>query len=112
MERDVKQLEKDVLELVRKAEDGAMEAGRKWAKAVGELVPLELPAMRQVVKEAFDFTDEVLKLQRQFAYNVLEAVSTLPKARMAPHTARGPARPATHQRTTTAHPKTKTTRVA
>lgn len=111
MERDVKQMEKDVFELVRKAEDGAMEAGRKWAQAVGELVPLELPAMRQVVKEAFDFTDEVLKLQRQFAYNVLKAMS-MPKARMTSHTAHKAPQPTSHARTTTAHPRTKTTRVA
>ena len=108
MERDVMQMEKDVFELVRKAEDSAVEAGRKWAKAVGELVPLELPAMRRVVKEAFDFTDEMLKLQRQFVYNVLQAVGMTSEAKVTAH--RAP-QPTTHQRTAT-HPKPKTTRVA
>jgi hypothetical protein len=108
MERDVEQFEKDLVEFVRKAEESALDAGRKWAKSVGELVPLEVPAVRQVVKEVFDYTEEVLKLQRQFAFNVLKAMSPAPKGKTATHaatTARAP-------RATTAHPRTRTTRVA
>lgn len=108
MERDVKQLEKDVLEMVGKAEDSAMEAGRKWAQAVWEMVPIEMPAVRRLVKETFDFTDEVLKLQRQFAHNVLKAMNVPPKARVAAHQA---PQPTAHQRTAT-HPRTKASRVA
>ena len=100
MNRDVEQFEKDLLELVRKTEDTALDAGRKWAKAVGELMPVEMPGMHQVVKEAFDFTEEVLKLQRQFAFNVLKAMGPVPKAKVEPHTAR------------TTQPRTRTTKVA
>lgn len=112
MERDMEQLENDVFELVRKAEDTAVEAGRKWAKAVGEMVPLELPLMRQVVKEALDFTDEVLKLQRQFALKMMQAMGAPTRTR--PERMVHKEQPTkAHPRTrTTTHPRTRTTKVA
>jgi hypothetical protein len=65
--------EKEILEAMRRSEESALETGRKWAKAVGEAVPMEMPVVREFVKGAFDFTDEVLKSQRKFARTMLRA---------------------------------------
>lgn len=97
------EMQQHALELVRKAEEAALEAGRKWAGTVGELVPMEMPFARQVVKDALDFTEEVLRLQREFVHGVVEAlheampkptaVRPAPKRTAATHTPRAASRP-------------------
>lgn len=66
-------LEEEVFDFVRKCEELVVEAGRKWARAVGEFVPVEMPAVRGLVKGAFDLTEEVLKVEREFAHDMLRA---------------------------------------
>lgn len=75
--RDTEELEDRAFEFVRKSEESAVEAGRKMAKAMGEFVPVEMPALRDMVKEIFDFTEEALKLQREFAHDMLKAARPL-----------------------------------
>lgn len=71
--RETDRLGEEVFGFVRKSEESLLEAGRKWAKTIGELVPVEVPAVRELVKGIFDFTEEVLKVQREFAHNLLRA---------------------------------------
>ncbi len=67
------QEEKEVFEVVRRSEESVLEAGRKWAKAVGDALPVELPVVRELVRGAFDFAEEVLKAQREFAHSMMKA---------------------------------------
>lgn len=69
---DTERLE-EVFEFVRKSEESVLEAGRDWAKAMGELLPMEMPVTRELVKGVFDLTEEVLKIQREFAHNMVMA---------------------------------------
>ena len=70
--RDAVPLHEEVLEFVRKSEEAALEVGRKWADAVGEFVPVELPLVRDLRKQVFDSVEELLRIQREFALKMLE----------------------------------------
>ena len=74
--KEIARFEEDVFAKVATTEKAALEAGRKWAKSVGELVPVDLPLVREMVKEVFDFTEDVLRIQREFVHKML--VTTLP----------------------------------
>jgi len=67
-------LEEEVLSFVRKTEEGLMEASRRWAKAVDEFIPMETPAMRDMVKAVLDFTEKTLEVQLEFARKMLDEV--------------------------------------
>ena len=94
-------MEKEVFDLVHQLEDSVLDAGRKWATAVGDAVPVELPFVRELVKSAFDFGEEVMKAQRRFVHSMMEvtrsAARSVPRAtRKAPaHRATPRARPTT-----------------
>jgi hypothetical protein len=75
--RDTEQLDREVFAFVRKSEEAALEAARNWAKAVGEAAPVEMPMVHDLVKGVLDFTEEVLRIQREFAQNVLHQTRTM-----------------------------------
>jgi len=87
-------LEKDVLDFVRKSEEAVFDLGRKWADALAEFVPVEMPLVKDLQKQVFDFVEELLRGQREFAQRTLtdtrQAVvgSTKPAATHAPRTTR------------------------
>lgn len=70
--RDAVPLEEKVLDFVRKSEEAVVEVGRKWADAVGEFVPIEMPLVRDLRKQVLDLVEELLKMQREFAHKMLE----------------------------------------
>lgn len=82
----------DILEFVRKSEETITEASRKWGETLCDLVPGEGANLRKIVDDAFDFTDTVLKNQREFAHSVLDRLlgPTTPKRA----STRGPAKAA------------------
>jgi hypothetical protein len=87
-------VEEAVVDFVRKSEEAVLEVGRKWADAVGEFVPVEVPLVRDLKKQVFDTIEELLKMQREFAQKMLgmtrEAVvgSTKTTPAPAPRTAK------------------------
>ena len=62
--RDAVPLHEEVLEFVRKSKEAALEVGRKWADAVGEFVPVELPLVRDLRKQVFDSVEELLRIRQ------------------------------------------------
>ena len=96
-EKSVEQFEKTSLDLVRRAEEAAVQAARKWADDAINVVPIEARLVRQVITASFDFTEKVLKLQREFVERLVEAArvpttKVTPKlATKATHAARGTA---------------------
>ena len=69
--RNAVPLEETVLDFVRKSEEAALEVGRKWADAVTEFVPVEVPLVRDLQKQIFDLVDDLLHMQREFAQKML-----------------------------------------
>jgi len=65
-------IEEQVLDLVRKTEEASVDAGRKFAKAIGDFLPIEMPAIHELIKGVFDFTEGILKTQREFAQKMLQ----------------------------------------
>jgi hypothetical protein len=91
--RNAVPLEETVLDFVRKSEEAVVEVGRKWADAVGEFVPVEMPVVRDLRKRVFDLGEEFLKMQREFAHKMLDEtrkaiVGTKPAPTQAPRTAK------------------------
>ncbi len=69
--RNAVPLEETVVDFVRKSEEAVLEVGRKWAEAVDEFVPVELPLVRDLRKQVFDMVEELLRIQRDFAQKIL-----------------------------------------
>jgi hypothetical protein len=88
----------EILDFVRKSEETITEAGRKLGKTVCELVPGEAQSIRKAVDEAFDFTETILKSQREFADSLLDKVLGVPSSRRAPAAKRPPANRPARQR--------------
>jgi hypothetical protein len=91
--RNAVPLEETVLDFVRKSEEAVLEVGRKWADAVGDFVPVEMPVVRDLRKQVFDLVEELLKMQREFAHKMLDetrkaVVGTKPAPTHAPRTAK------------------------
>jgi len=94
--------EERIFDFVRQSEESVIDAGRKLAKTLDEFLPVEVPAVRELVEGVFDFTAKVMKIQRELAQRILEEANT---ARSSPRTTRrAPRASATHRVTTT--PKT------
>jgi hypothetical protein len=71
-QKEFEALKDDVFEFVRKSEAAVIDVGRKWADAVGEFMPVEMPLVREMTKQLFDFLDELLRIQREFALQMLD----------------------------------------
>jgi hypothetical protein len=71
------------LAAVRQSQDAVVEAVAAWAKAVEGLTPStpnlpgveELPKPQAVIENAFDFAQQLLDAQRDFARKVIAAAS-------------------------------------
>lgn len=75
----------EVLEFVRKSEETITEASRRWTESLlRELVPGNGEGVRKVVDEAFDFTERILKNQRELASSVLDTLLGPPPPKRAP----------------------------
>jgi len=72
MVKHVDRLEEEVFEFVRTSEEAAIETGRKLARVIEDVVPVEVPAVKKLVDGIFDFTGEVVKSQREFALKMLD----------------------------------------
>jgi len=52
-------LEETVVDFVRKSEEAVLEVGRKWAEAIDEFVPVEVPLVRDLRKQVFALLEEL-----------------------------------------------------
>jgi len=75
-------LEEEVFDFVRESEEAAL---GKAAETVGEFLPVEVPVVSELIEGILEFTEAVLKTQREFAQRILEqtrnvTTRTKPKA--------------------------------
>jgi hypothetical protein len=81
------EIQKEIVDMVRKSQDAVVEAIKLWADAVQSItssVPTpnlpysdKLPRPEEFVANAYDFAEQLLTSQRKFAENVLEATKPL-----------------------------------
>ena len=80
---DPTQAEQQYLDAVREGQQAIVDAVEAWSRNVEHLsgshppVPgaPELPTAQEVVENAFDFAEQLLAAQREFARNLLEATA-------------------------------------
>jgi hypothetical protein len=75
--------QEQTLKTVRQGQQAIIEGIRAWANAVEKAIPNvpatpyadELPTPHEIVQTSFEFAEQLLKSQRQFAEGVLDAAS-------------------------------------
>jgi len=65
-------LSDEVFDFVRKSEAAVVEVGRKWADSISEFVPVEMPLVHDLTRQVLDFLDELLRIQRDFARQMVD----------------------------------------
>ena len=82
-EQTLASAQEQTLKSIRETQQAVVEAVRTWADAVEKTVPAvpampfaeELPSPTEIVHTSFEFAEQLLKAQREFAENVLAAAS-------------------------------------
>jgi hypothetical protein len=75
--------QEQTLKAIRETQHGIVEAVRTWADAVEKTVPAvpampfaeEIPSPQEIIHTSFEFAEQLLKAQREFAENILAAAS-------------------------------------
>lgn len=102
--QETEKLDEDIFAFVRNTEDEALQAARDLANAVREWAPVDLPVVYRFLEAVFDFTDQVMQTQREFARKMLHQsrmmADRLEKASPGPTRAR-----TTHRAATAPHAK-------
>jgi hypothetical protein len=80
-------LQNEVLNTVRKSQEGVIDAIKTWVETVQSITPKvpavdmpfadKLPKPEEVLASAYDFAEQLLAGQRKFAEEVLKATSAL-----------------------------------
>ena len=75
--------QEQVLQSVKESQKTVLEAVSSWADVAGRStgsipsLPKDLPSVKVIVEDAFDFAAKLLETQRQFAVGVLGAVTPI-----------------------------------
>jgi hypothetical protein len=75
--------QEQTLKAIRESQQAVVEVVRTWATAVEKAIPEtpavpfanELPTPEQIVKTSFGFAEQLLKVQRDFAENLIAAAT-------------------------------------
>jgi len=80
-------VQNEVLNTVRKSQEGVIDAIKTWVETVQSITPKvpavdmpfadKLPKPEEIVAGAYDFAEQLLASQRKFAEEVLKATSSL-----------------------------------
>ena len=81
--------QEQTLKTIGQSQQAVVEAVRTWATAVEETLPEtpalpfaeHLPTPAEIVKTSFDFAEQLLKTQRQFAESLVAAAAPATKAK-------------------------------
>jgi hypothetical protein len=84
--------QEQTLTTIRQTQQAVVEAVRSWASAVEKSVPEipaapfaeQLPSAQEVVQTSFDFAEQLLKAQREFAESVLAAAAPVLEKQKSP----------------------------
>lgn len=73
---DMAKLQDQVFDLVRRSQEAILDAGRSFADSATTVAPADTDQIDKLIDNAFDFTEKVLKTQREFAKSVVDAVTS------------------------------------
>ncbi|MGD0923892.1 MAG: hypothetical protein ABR926_01705 [Streptosporangiaceae bacterium] len=79
------ELQGEILNTVRKSQDAVVDAIKRWAETVQSITPSmpilpytsQLPKPEEFVANAYDFAEQLLASQREFAVSVLHATTPM-----------------------------------
>ena len=93
------EIQSQILDMVRKSQEAAVDAIKLWADAVQSItssIPApnlpysdKVPTPDELVASAYNFAEQLLASQRKFAENVLEATKPLLGAKEGPAAKKG-----------------------
>jgi hypothetical protein len=72
---DLKQLQEQIFDLVARSQKAVLDAGRSFTDGVSNMTPGDTSAVDELIDRAFDLTEKVLKAQRDFAKQVVQAAT-------------------------------------
>ena len=72
---DVKNLQEQIFDLVKKSQQAMLDAGRTFTDRVSAMTPGESDQIDELIDNAFDMTERVLESQREFAKKMIAAVT-------------------------------------
>ncbi len=72
---DLKQLQEQIFDLVARSQSAVLDAGRSFTDGVSNMAPGDTSAVDELIDRAFDLTEKVLKAQRDFAKQVVQAAT-------------------------------------
>jgi hypothetical protein len=86
----VEQAQEQTLQAIKQSQQAVVEAVRVWSSAFEKAIPetpalpflSELPTPAEVVQSTFDFAEQLLKVQREFTENLIEAAQPVLKPRV------------------------------
>jgi hypothetical protein len=61
--------------MVKKSTDAILDASRNFADGASDMVPGDKEQVDKMIDQAFDLTERVLKVQRDFAKQVVDTVT-------------------------------------
>ncbi len=73
---DVNKLQEQIFDLVKKSQDAMIDASRVFTDRVSAMAPGELSQLDDLIDNAFDMTERILKSQREFAKNMVDTVTS------------------------------------
>ncbi len=73
---DVTKLQEQIFELVKQSQEALVDASRAFTDRVSAMTPGDFEQLDDLIDNAFDMTERVLKSQREFAKNVVSSVTS------------------------------------
>lgn len=64
-----------VFAVVQRSQESILDATRNFADGMSDLVPANREQIDKVIDQAFDLTERVLQIQRDFAKSVVKAIT-------------------------------------
>lgn len=68
-------MQDQILEMVQKSQEAILDASRRFTDTASDLVPGNLEQMNKLIDSAFELTEKVMKAQRDFAKQALDALT-------------------------------------
>lgn len=72
---DVNKLQEQIFDLVKRSQEALLDASRVFADRVGSMTPGDPAQLDDLIDNAFDMTERVVRTQREMAKNIVETVT-------------------------------------
>jgi len=73
---DVNKLQEQIFDLVKKSQEAFLDASRVFTDRVSAMAPGDPAQIDDLIDNAFDMTERIMRTQREFAKKVVESVTS------------------------------------